>query len=173
MTRPDIQTVPQFYKNYVERVKNFDVIEALKYSGQETLTLVWSIAEEKGLYRYQPQKWSIKEVLCHMMDAERIFCYRALRFARKDTTPLAGFEEQDYAPQANAHGRTIQQLALEMGQLRLTTIDLFASFTPDMLQRKGAANNTEISVLNLGYIVAGHESHHREILSERYLKVDE
>jgi hypothetical protein len=105
-----------------------------------------------------------------MMDAERIFCYRALRFSRNDATPLSGFEENDYAPRANAHGRTIQQLVHEMKNLRASTLDLFASFTPEMLQHKGSANNNVISVVNLGYIVAGHETHHRNVLTERYLK---
>jgi uncharacterized damage-inducible protein DinB len=170
MTRPDLETVPQFYKGYVEHVKNYDMLVAMKESGKAMTNLIASIPEEKGEYRYQPGKWSIKELLCHMMDAERIFAYRALRFARNDKTPLSGFEENDYAPEANAHGRTIQQLAKEMETLRLSTIDLFASFTPSMLLRTGTANNVELSVLNLGYIVAGHESHHRKVLTERYLK---
>jgi hypothetical protein len=105
-----------------------------------------------------------------MMDAERIFSYRALRFARNDSTPLSAFEENDYAPQANAHARTLAQLLQEMKNLRTTTIDLFASFTPEMLQRTGTANGKVISVVNLGYIVAGHETHHRIVLQERYLK---
>jgi uncharacterized damage-inducible protein DinB len=169
MTRPDLNTVPQFYKGYVEHVKDFDMLEAIKKSGTTTIELIKSIPEAKGEYRYQPEKWSIKELLCHMMDAERIFAYRALRFARNDKTPLSGFEEKDYAPEANANGRTILQLAKEMETLRLSTIDLFASFTPSMLKRTGTANNVELSVLNLGYIVAGHESHHRKVLTERYL----
>jgi uncharacterized damage-inducible protein DinB len=115
-------------------------------------------------------KWTIKELLCHMMDAERIFAYRALRFARNDSTDLHAFEENDYAPQANAHGRSVQQLITEIKNLRATTLDLFASFTPEMLQRKGTANNTLISVINLGYIIAGHETHHRNVLADRYLK---
>jgi uncharacterized damage-inducible protein DinB len=170
MTRPDLKTVPQFYKGYVEHVKDYDMLVAIKESGEATTKLITTIPEEKGEYRYQPEKWSIKELLCHMMDAERIFAYRALRFARNDKTPLPGFEEKDYAPEANAHGRTMLQLVKEMETLRLTTIDLFASFTPAMLLRTGTANNVELSVLNLGYIVAGHESHHRGVLKERYLK---
>ena len=169
MLRPDLDTVPAFYKRYVEHVKDFDMIQILEHSNRQVITLARSIPEEKGEYRYAHEKWSIKELLCHMMDAERIFGYRALRFARNDGTPLEGFEENDYAPEANAHGRSIQQLADEMEHLRKSTIDLFMSFTPDMLSRKGSANNTEISVLNLGYIIPGHETHHRLILQERYL----
>ena len=108
-------------------------------------------------------------MLCHMMDVERIFAYRALRFARNDKTPLQGFEEKDYAPEANAHGRSMAQILDEMQRLRYSTIDLFTSFSSEMLLRKGSANSTEISVLNLGYVIPGHETHHRKVLMERYL----
>jgi hypothetical protein len=169
MTRPDFNTLPEFHKRYVEHVKDLDVIEALKLSLAETLKLVRSIPEEKGDHRYAPGKWSIKELLCHMLDTERILAYRALRFARNDKTPLHGFEENDYAPEANAQNRKIRQIVDEIERLRLTTIDLFVSLSPEMLNRKGLANNLELSVLNLGYIISGHESHHRKILTERYL----
>lgn len=169
MTKPDFNTLPDFHKRYVQHVKDYDLLEAMKISSRETLSLVRSISEEKGEHRYATGKWSIKEVLCHMMDTERILAYRALRFARNDKTNLAGFEENDYAPEANAENRKIKQLAEEMERLRMTTIDLFENFTPEMLKRKGLANNLELSVLNLGYIISGHESHHRTILKERYL----
>jgi hypothetical protein len=169
MTRPDLSTVPPFYKGYVERVRDLDMLEAQKMSGKTMADLLATIPEDKGAFRYQPEKWSVKELLCHMMDAERIFAYRALRFARNDKTLLPGFEENDYAPEANAHARSLQQIAKEMAHLRLTTMDLFASFTPEMLLRTGKANNVEITVLNLGYVVAGHEMHHKQVLTERYL----
>jgi hypothetical protein len=169
MTKPDLASVPPFYQRYVDFVKDMDVLDALKFSNKETLLMVQGIAEAKGEYRYAPGKWTIKELLCHMMDAERIFAYRALRFARKDQTPLSGFEENDYAPEANAHSRSIVVLAGEMERLRQVSIDLYHSFTPEMLNRTGTANQTALSVLSLGYIIAGHESHHRKILRERYL----
>lgn len=169
MQRPDLEVIPPFYKNYVLNVKEYELLEALKKSNDQVLSLIGNLPESKSEYRYQPGKWSIKELLCHMMDAERIFSYRALRFARNDKTSLHGFEENDYAPEANAHSRTFIQLAKEMENLRNTTLDLFASFTPEMLQRTGKANNTEVSVLTIGYIVAGHETHHRKVLEERYL----
>jgi uncharacterized damage-inducible protein DinB len=170
MTRAQLETIPAFYKGYVELVKDMDMLEALHASGEAMIALIHSIPENKGEYRYEPGKWSIKELLCHIMDAERIFAYRALRFARNDRTPLSGFEEKDYAAQANAHSRTFKQLAGESRNLRASTIDLFQSFNPEMLLRSGTANNTEMSVLNLGYVIAGHESHHRNIIEERYLK---
>lgn len=169
-TKPDFTTLPEFYKKYVLHVQDMDLLEAMKHSGTLTAGLVLAIPENLGEYRYAPEKWSIKELLCHMLDAERIFAYRALRFARHDETPLAGFEENSYAPEANAHGRTLQQIVNEMKNLRASTLDLFGSFTPEMLQRRGTANNTTISVVNIGYVIAGHETHHRNVLTERYLK---
>ena len=142
----------------------------MKISSKETLALVRSIPEEKGEHRYATGKWSIKELLCHMMDTERILAYQSsLDSPEMMKNKFTGFEESDYAPQANAENRNIKQIADEMERLRMTTIDLFVNFTPDMLQRKGLANNLELSVLNLGYIISGHESHHRTILKERYL----
>lgn len=170
MTKPDLAEVPIFYKGYVENVKDMDVIEALQQSSKVALNIFRSIPEDMGIYRYADGKWSIKELLNHMMDAERIFAYRALRFSRNDKTPLPGFEENDYAPLANPHARTIAQLTNEMERLRATTIDLYSSFSPDMLKREGQANNNKLSVLTLGYVIAGHETHHRKIIVERYLR---
>ena len=165
----DLQTVPTYYQTYVKHVVDLPLMEALKSSQQSLQKLLLSIEEQKGDFRYAPEKWSIKELVCHMMDAERIFCYRALRFARNDKTSLHGFDENTYAPEANAHARTLAQLAQECSHLRICTLDLFNSFTDDMLLRTGKANNTEISVLALGYIIAGHETHHRNVMQERYL----
>jgi hypothetical protein len=170
MMRPDITTVPTFYQRYVEQVKDMEIIEAMRFSSSRTLEIIRSIPESHGEFRYADGKWSIKEVITHMLDVERIMSYRALRFARNDKTDLPGFEENDYAPEANAHARTLKQLADETERLRVTTIDLFSNFTEEMLQRKGTANRNELSVVNLGYIIPGHESHHRNILLERYLK---
>ena len=144
-------------------------MEALRHAGKLTQQLLATIPEERGTHRYAEGKWSLKEVLNHMMDAERVFAYRALRFSRNDQTPLHPFDENEYAPRANAHSRTIFQLAREMQWLRETTIDLYASFSPEMLRLEGTASGKRISVLNLGYIIAGHELHHRQILLERYL----
>ena len=171
MTKPDFESLPPFYRGYLENVKDLDLYEALRKSGEDTYTLVRTIPEEKGPFRYAPGKWSIKELLCHMIDVERIMCYRALRFARQDKTPLAGFEENDYAPNANAEARKIESLLNEMKNLRQSTIDMFNSFTPTMLTYTGTANKSNLSVLNLGYIISGHETHHVSVLQERYLKL--
>lgn len=169
MTTLQFETVPPFYQGYVQHVRNMDLFKALENANKTMLELLYTIPESRGEYRYQPGKWSIKELVAHVIDAERIFAYRALRFSRNDKTPLAGFDEQLYAPESNANARTVTQLADELKHLRVTSIELFKSFTPEMLQRTGQANNTPVSVINLGYIIAGHESHHRVILQERYL----
>jgi uncharacterized damage-inducible protein DinB len=165
----NLETVPPFYKNYVKQIEETDLLQALRISGHRCLELVHSIPEEKIDFRYADGKWTIRELLCHIIDAERIFTYRALRFARNDKTDLAGFEENDYALQANASGRSIQKITAEMAHLRSATIDLFESFTPEMLIRKGTANKNELSVIVLGFIIAGHETHHCNVLKERYL----
>jgi hypothetical protein len=170
MTRPDFQTLPDFHRGYVDHVKDLDVYDALNQSLEQTVKLIKSIPEAQGEYRYAEGKWSIKEVIAHMIDTERILAYRSMRFARNDKTELPGFEENNYAPEANAHARTIEQMAGEFERIRQVSIDLFKSFTGEMLKREGTANKLKLSVLNLGYIIAGHALHHRRILMERYLK---
>lgn len=165
----NLETIPAFYKGYVKLVTHPDVIQALRISGYRTMEIIHSIPEAKSDFRYADGKWTVREVLCHMLDAERIFTYRALRFARNDKTPLSGFDENAYAAHLNAEGRSLAQIGDEMEHLRTATVDLFKSFTPEMLTRKGTANNNELSVGALGIIIAGHETHHGKVLKERYL----
>jgi hypothetical protein len=170
MTNPDLNKVPEFYRGYVANVQTMDVLEALRTSSKNMSELLSSIPETKGDYRYAPGKWSIKEMLRHLNDAERIFAYRALRFSRNDKTPLNSFDENAYAPESNAGTRSIKELSAELLNLRKTTIDLFESFTEEMMNREGTASNKNMSVLTLGYVIAGHEVHHYKILQDRYLK---
>lgn len=165
----NLDTIPPFYKKYVKLLDDANVHQALRISGHRMLEALYQIPEQHQDFRYEEGKWSIRELVGHLLDAERIFAYRALRFARNDTTPLAGFDENQYAPEAHVQVRSLKQLAAEARHLRQTTIDLFDSFSPDMLKRKGLANGTEVSVLALGFIIAGHETHHVQILRERYL----
>lgn len=164
----NLDTIPHFYKNYIKQIEETDLLQALRISGHRMVEVVHSIPVAMQDYRYADGKWTVRELLCHIIDAERIFTYRALRFARNDKTPLEGFEENDYAPQANAHHRSLSSIADEMARLRASTIDLFQSFSPEMIMRKGLANKNEISVMALGFIIAGHETHHRKVLVERY-----
>ena len=164
-----LSSVPKFYEGYVNHVKSMEIIPAMEWSSSQMQQLISELTEDQGDYRYAPGKWTIRELLCHVIDAERIFAYRALRFARKDKTPLAGFEEDLYVPESNASSRSLRQIGSELKRIRETSIDLYRSFSDDMLLRTGSANNTEISVLHLGYIIPGHETHHRSILTSRYL----
>ena len=168
MILPDLSSVPAFHQGYVQLVKDRDLFDNFEHSAALTQQMLGKLTDGRGEFAYAPGKWTIKELLCHMLDTERILAYRALRFARNDSTPLPGFEENDYAPEANAHNRTVASIAAEMGRLRLTTIDLYRSFTPAMLERSGLASNNRLSVLTLGFVISGHETHHRKILVERY-----
>jgi uncharacterized damage-inducible protein DinB len=166
----NLDTVSGHFKNYVKQVEETDVLQALRLSGFRTQVLIHSIPADKADYRYAEGKWSVREVLCHLLDAERIFAYRALRFARNDGTHLPGFDENAYAPEANAGGRSMKKIADEFTHLRSSTVDMFEGFTEDMLRRRGiSGNNNETSVLAYGFIIAGHETHHRKLLTERYL----
>ena len=165
----NLETIPPFFKGYVKLVEHPDVLQAMRISGYRTMEMIHSIPEAKSDFRYADGKWTIREVLCHMIDAERIFAYRALRFARNDKTQLSGFDEVAYAPYLNASGRNLRQIGDEMQHLRTTSVDLFDSFTEEMLKRKGVAGNNELSVEALGFIIAGHETHHCKVLKERYL----
>ncbi|MEQ8425389.1 MAG: DinB family protein [Cyclobacteriaceae bacterium] len=164
----NLDTVPHFYKKYVKLIEETDLIQALRISGNRAQEVLHGIPVGKQDFRYGDDKWTVREVLCHMIDAERIFTYRALRFARNDATPLSGFDEQTYTPESNASGRELKNIIAEMAHLRSSTIDLFSGFTAEMLSRKGAANDNELSVASQGFIIAGHETHHLRILNERY-----
>lgn len=169
MKRPQIGDYNDFYQGYIDRVLDQEMLESLASSHQQTQEVFATIDESKGGYRYAEGKWSVKEVISHMMDCERIMAYRALRFARKDGTPLAGFDEKTYAPNSNVDGQSIQSLSGSFQNLRASTIDLFESFSDEMLDLKGEANGSPATVLALGYIISGHELHHLSVLQERYL----
>ena len=165
----NLDNIPPYYKNYVKQVDNSDLLTALRVSGFRTQEVIHGIPENQGDHTYAPGKWTIKVLVAHIIDAERIFCYRALRFARKDKTVLSPFDENSYAPNANAGSRTLKKLADELHHVRMTSIDLFESFNEEMMSQKGMVGQNEVSVLALGFIITGHETHHRNILRERYL----
>ncbi|MBP9794276.1 MAG: DinB family protein [Flavobacterium sp.] len=160
---------PVHYTSYVNEVKSLDVVEVLEENLHDFVNFITTIPSDKHEYRYLPGKWTIKEIILHIVDAERIFAYRALRFARFDTTPLAGFEENDYVPISNANNRDIKSLLVEFVVVRKATIALFENFTDEMLLHKGIASNGEISVRALGFIISGHCMHHQNVIRERYL----
>ena len=158
-----------YYEKYVSLVPDGDIVSTLSAQGGATLSLLAGISESRADSRYAPDKWSIKELVGHVIDSERIFAYRALRFARNDTTPLSGFEQDDYVLNSAFGELPLTEIAVEFDCLRCATVYMFKALTAEAWLRTGAANGNEVSVRALAHIIAGHELHHVGILRARYL----
>lgn len=159
----------KFNATYIIALNNVNLIEELEISLHDFIKFVQNIPMDKFDYRYAEGKWTIKDIIQHIIDAERIFSYRALRISRNDQTPLPGFEENDYVENTNANARSIQELLTEMATVRQSTLLLFKSFTAEQLQLMGTASNHPVSVRALGFLVIGHQKHHQRVFQERYL----
>ena len=170
INRPEETEYQPYYGRYVSMVPDANIVKVLSEQINETLALLRTIPESKEGFRYAPEKWSIRQLLGHVIDAERIFVYRALRFARNDQTPLPGFEENDYIRNASFDDYPLDELAAEFNSVREATALFFKHLSQEAWQRRGLANESEISVRALAYIIAGHELHHRGILRDRYLQ---
>jgi uncharacterized damage-inducible protein DinB len=169
MPRPDLSRLPEFYHNYINQVDGDELMNVLQKQTRPFLKLMKEIPKKKRNYRYAEGKWSIKEVLQHIIDAERIFAYRALCFARKDITPLPGFEENDYAANCKAENRKWADMIRDFEAVRQSTIALFDSFDDEQLETSGTASGKSNYVLGIGFIIAGHANHHVNIIKEKYL----
>ncbi len=167
--RPDLSRVPVFYHNYIAQVAEDNLGEAFKAQHKTLFEFLASIPGEKHDHRYAEGKWTVKQLLQHMIDAERIFAYRALRFARKDNTPLPGFDEVLYANNATAEDRKWSDMLDEFRALRISNEFMFRSFNAEQLEQSGNANGNPVYVYGLGFIMIGHAQHHGNILRERYL----
>lgn len=170
VARPATNEYAPSHGGYVDEVPDGNVLSLLERQGRETVAMLRAISEQKSKQRYAPGKWSIREVLGHIMDAERVFAYRALSFARSDKTPLPGFEENEWAAASSADRRALSELIDEFVALRASTLALFRGFTEEEFVRSGTASGHHVSVRALAYVIAGHERHHVKILRERYLK---
>ena len=157
------------YEKYISLVSPGGIIAALGAQLETTLGLLRGIPESKAGFRYEPGKWSIRELLGHLIDSERIFAYRALRFARGDKTPLAGFEQDPYVTAANFEACSLSELTLELEYVRRSTVSFFGHLGDEAWARTGPANANEVSVRALAYIIAGHELHHIDVLRTKYL----
>ncbi|MEP1032858.1 DinB family protein [Ekhidna sp.] len=166
----DLEKVPEFYRGYIKAAGNGDLVPLLLKSGDDFITFCRSLTEQQGLYKYEPDKWSIKDIILHLIDSERVFAYRALRFARNDKTELSGFDQNIYVPEAKADDRTIYNMLTEFTNVRAATVDMFSSFNEGMRERTGVASGVEMSVEMLGYIISGHLIHHMNVIQERYTK---
>ncbi len=168
--RPAASEFAPFYTGYVDGVPEGDIVEILQRQGRELAALLGGVTGDRGDYRYAPDKWTVKEVIGHITDAERIFGYRALRIARGDATPLPGWDQDTYVQRAGAGRRAVDDLAAEFAAVRAATVSLFRSMTDEESRRAGTANGNPVTARALAYIAAGHERHHTHILRDRYLK---
>ncbi|BDU72291.1 DinB family protein [Mesoterricola silvestris] len=167
--RPVPGEIPAGYAVYADRVPAGEVDVLLERQGGHLAGLLAAIPEERGGFRYAPGKWSIKDLVGHLADTERIMAYRLLCVAREERTPLPGFEEDDYARAAQADARPLADLAEEFAAVRRSTLALVRGLAPGAWTRRGTVNGKQVSPADLAYVIAGHTIHHLEILQERYL----
>ena len=168
ISRPQPGEYNPYYDRYISLVETDDVLAALEQQAPDTIALL-KPASAKADFRYAPEKWSLKEVLGHVNDTERIMTYRALRIARGDKTPIEGFEQDDYIRDGNFGQRSLPDLIDEFTAVRKATLSLFRHLDAETAARTGVANNNQISARALAFIIAGHELHHRRVLQEKYL----
>lgn len=168
LRKPRKDEYAPYYETYVGKISDPDFLKQLVDLRASTIKFLSNLTEEQWNHRYAPGKWSVKELMIHILDTERVFSYRALRIARNDSTPLAGFEQDDYIPFYNVDNRSPQSIIAEYKAIRNSTIHLFQNLSTKDLDRKGTASGSAVSVLGLAFIIIGHETHHCQILKERY-----
>jgi uncharacterized damage-inducible protein DinB len=170
--RPKLGEFDAYYDRYISLVLGNDIFGTLEKQLAKTVALFSSRSEAEANLRYEPGKWSLKEVLGHMNDTERIMAYRAMRIARGDQTPIEGYEQDDYVRDGPYADLSLVALLEEFKTIRAATLSLLRNLRPQDWTRRGTANRKEITVRALAYVIAGHEIHHRNIIEERYLKSD-
>jgi hypothetical protein len=169
MHKPGADEYAASFAGYVARIADHEhIVQVLNQQADQVLGVFSRIPESRGDYRYAPGKWSIKEIVGHLSDTERVFAYRALRFGRGDTTPLPSFNDQAYVAEVGAGDRTLADLVAEWGDVRRATTSLFRNLPSPAWERRGTASDNPISVRALAYIIAGHVRHHMEVLDARY-----
>ena len=166
--RPEPGEYHDYYGRYIARVPGDDALTGLSLTPPPLVARLADLDPVRGVYRYAPEKWTVCGVLQHVIDTERVFAYRALRFARADRTPLPGYDEEKWAPYTEVERRTVDDLLAEFSVVRAASRALMRSLPPAAVTRSGVANDAEISVRALAWIILGHELHHLAILRERY-----
>jgi hypothetical protein len=169
MYKPEKSEYDPYYEKYISLVADEDVVPILAGQSTELQGLFTGLPEEKGAYAYADDKWTIKEVLSHLIDGERMFAYRVFRIARGDKTPIEGFEQDGYIENSHANGRSFAELLDEFNLLRRANVLFFNNLKSDDWLRIGTANKVEVSVRAIAFVMAGHIRHHINILKERYL----
>jgi hypothetical protein len=167
--RPDPSEYAPYFGRYISLVPDGEIVDILRRQTGEYMAIYRGISEEKAASRYAPDKWSIKQVLGHLSDAERIFAYRGLAASRSERKPLPGFEQDDYVAAGAFDARSWRDLVDEFAAVRAASISLYGGMSDEMLTRLGHANNADVSARACGFMIAGHERHHIKLLQERYL----
>lgn len=168
MRRPGPDEYAPMFQAYIERVPDGDILAILRQQGERSQDFFGGLTEEQGDHAYAAGKWSVKRLLQHLADGERLFCYRAMCIARGDTTPLPGFDEVAYAEHDGSDTRPLTDIVGDFAAVRAATLTLFEGFDADAWARRGVANGSPISVRALPWLIAGHELHHLAVLRDRY-----
>ena len=168
MTRPTPEEYAPYFETYISKVPDGDILDTLEEQTSETLDMLEAIPEDRQLFSYAPGKWTIKEVVGHIIDTERIFSYRLLRIARNDQTPLPGFEQDDFVAAADSNSRDWEDLLEEYESVRMSTLSLVRQIKPEWWSRMGNASGRNLTARAAAFIIAGHELHHLKILHEQY-----
>ena len=168
MTKSDIKVVPDYYMNYIKLADDRELLEQLSTGGIDLFEANFSLIKSLGLKSYSLGKWSANQMIEHLIDTERIFQSRCLRFARQDKTELPGYSEDDYVMSARSNQLSIDKLLADYKSLRVSTCALFSNFSDEELMRTGIASGQEISVLAMGFVLIGHPIHHFNVLQEKY-----
>jgi uncharacterized damage-inducible protein DinB len=169
MKRPESEEFPEYYKSYIDLVENANIIKEMNNQVMDIQALISEIPEEKENYAYAEGKWTIKEILGHIIDSERIFAYRAMRFARRDKTALPGYDENMFAANANFNKQSLYSLAHEFAIVREANLTLFKTFDEETFDLIGNANGKDVSVRAILYMIVGHATHHMNVIKTRYL----
>jgi hypothetical protein len=167
--RPNPGDYSPYYESYIKLIEGEDILKILNDQSKKTQDILNSFSEHRGNYRYADGKWTVKEVVGHLLDTERVFAYRALCIARGEKKSLPGFDQDDYVKEGNFNKRELFDLNYEFRLLRESNLLLFRTFTPEMLRLKGFANESYVSVLAILFMIAGHEKHHMNVLREKYM----
>jgi uncharacterized damage-inducible protein DinB len=166
--RPDRSEYADFYAGYVGAVPDGDIVATIEREGARAVAMFRALPAERADFAYAPGKWTLREVVAHLADCERVFAYRALSFGRGDVAPLPGFDQEEWQPQAHAGDRPWAELVGELAAVRAATGYLVRSFAPADWLRSGVASDATVTVRALVWVIAGHELHHRRVLAERY-----
>jgi hypothetical protein len=170
ISKPSASDLSEYYQSYLSYVPEDDILKALKEQKTVIENLVASIPAAKETFHYAEGKWMLKEIVGHLCDTERILTYRALRIARNDKTPMSGFDENSYVPNSNYKNRTLKNISEELLAIRTATILLFENMSEEMFDRRGVANETEVTVRGILFFIVAHARHHMTVIKERYLK---